>query len=87
MPRAAARPRREVTSRTLRLARLAGFRHDPVRGAYVLRGIGNRFGPVLRDRAAGPRLPLDNRSGVERRKRSVAVARDRRLADRRRVFS
>ena len=62
-----ARRRLQVSSRVLRLARLVGFRHDPSRDAYILRGIGHRAGPVLRDRLAPPRLPLDNRTGTERR--------------------
>jgi len=30
--------------------RLVGFRYDAVRQAYILRLIGNRFGPVIRSR-------------------------------------
>ena len=32
------------------MAKVVGFRYDQVRDAYVLRVVGNRFGPVLRDR-------------------------------------
>jgi hypothetical protein len=32
----------------LRLARAVGFRYDENRDAYILRGVGDRFGPVLR---------------------------------------
>jgi hypothetical protein len=46
--RQAPRPRRQVGTATLRLARAVGFRYDESRDAYILRGIGDRFGPVLR---------------------------------------
>ena len=39
-----------MTPATLRLARVL-FRYDPARDAYVLRGVGNRLGPVLRTSA------------------------------------
>jgi peptidoglycan hydrolase-like protein with peptidoglycan-binding domain len=42
------RRRRYVSSRTLMIARLAGFRYSPQRKASVLRIVGNRFGPVLK---------------------------------------
>jgi hypothetical protein len=29
---------------------MLGFRYDETRRAYILRGIGDRFGPVVRDR-------------------------------------
>ena len=46
------RRRREVSPRVLRpLAVL--FRYSVVRDAYVLRGVGGRFGPVLRARRDG----------------------------------
>ena len=83
MARTAARPRRRVGGRTLTMARALGFRHDPSRDAYILRGVGDRFGPVLRDKAAPPRLPLDMRGGRDRRQRTVPVAHDRRTGDRR----
>ena len=51
------RPRRQVPRGVLRAARLLGFRYDPVRDAYILRGVGNRFGPVLR---SGP--PVDSQA-------------------------
>jgi hypothetical protein len=42
------RTRRQVSESTLNLARKLGFRYDVKRDAYILRGIGNRVGPVLR---------------------------------------
>jgi len=42
-----ARPRHHVGPTTLRLAGLL-MRYSPNRDAYVLRGVGNRFGPVLK---------------------------------------
>ena len=83
MARAGARPRRLVGGRALTMARALGFRHDPSRDAYILRGVGDRFGPVLRDKSAPPRLPLDMRSGRDRRRASVPVLHDRRVSDRR----
>jgi hypothetical protein len=44
------RKRRQVSTGTLRAARVLGFRYDEGRDAYVLRLVGNRFGPVLRSR-------------------------------------
>ena len=41
------RPRRTVNSHWLLLLR-PFFRYSYVRDAYVLRGIGGRFGPVIR---------------------------------------
>jgi hypothetical protein len=41
------RPRREVSASTIR-GLSALFRYSASRDAYVLRGIGNRFGPVLK---------------------------------------
>lgn len=49
-PRHAPRRRRHVRPLTLRAARILGFRYDPARDAWVLRLVGNRFGPVLRGR-------------------------------------
>ena len=45
------RLRREVSKPTLTLLR-PFFRYSLSRDAYVLRGAGNRIGPVLRPRAA-----------------------------------
>ena len=45
------RPRREISKPTLTLLR-PFFRYSISRDAYVLRGVGNRVGPVLRLRAA-----------------------------------
>jgi len=42
------RKRRQVGPTALRVARVCGFRYDEGRDAYVLRLVGNRFGPVLR---------------------------------------
>jgi hypothetical protein len=44
------RKRRQVRPAALRVARICGFRYDEGRDAYVLRLVGNRFGPVLRSR-------------------------------------
>jgi hypothetical protein len=61
------RPRRYVAGHWLLLAR-ALFRYSAVRDAYVLRVVGRRFGPVLReDRRHGQSF-----DGVERRRTSVA---------------
>jgi hypothetical protein len=50
------RPRRTVTPRLYALAMRAGFRYSYPRNALVLRGIGERFGPVLvRDGGRGHR--------------------------------
>lgn len=43
------RPRRPLSPATLWLLRPA-FRYSPVRGAYVLRFVGRKRGPVLVDR-------------------------------------
>jgi hypothetical protein len=65
--RTAKRPRRYVARHWLLLAR-ALFRYSAVRDAYVLRGIGRRVGPVLReDRRRGQSF-----EGVERRGTSIA---------------
>ncbi|MDW5597672.1 hypothetical protein VSS74_25195 [Conexibacter stalactiti] len=45
------RRRRRVGPTTYRLARLLGFRYSAWRDALVLRGVGERFGPVLKLRA------------------------------------
>jgi hypothetical protein len=65
--RTAKRPRRYVASHWLVLARPV-LRYSAARDAYVLRVIGRRVGPVLRqDRRHEQRL-----DGVERRRASVA---------------
>lgn len=46
------RPRREVSSVTLTLAK-PFLRYSTTRDAYVLRGIGNTKGPVLRPKRTG----------------------------------
>jgi len=62
------RPRRYVARRWLLLMR-PFLRYSAPRHAYVLRGVGRRFGPVMRpDRRHAPR-PLD---GVDRRRARVA---------------
>ena len=74
------RKRRQVSKGTLRFARVCGFRYDDQRDAYVLRGVGNRFGPVLRSRP-----PVDSMAAqmewsetmdelAERRKSAAATA-------------
>lgn len=51
------RRRRGVGPTTYRLARLCGFRYSAWRDALVLRGVGERIGPVLKVRARrGPPL-------------------------------
>jgi hypothetical protein len=68
------RPRRQVSTGVLRAARLVGFRYDPGRDAYVLRGVGNRFGPVLR---SGP--PVDSQAeAIEWSEEMDQLADDRR---------
>ena len=53
--RSAPRPRHAVGSATLTVLR-PFFRHSLSRDAYVLRGVGNRLGPVLQERARKDRL-------------------------------
>lgn len=53
MARSTPRPRRDVGSTTLLLLRIL-FRYSVSREADVLRLVGNRIGPVLRERAPGP---------------------------------
>ena len=43
------------------------LRRSASRDAYVLRGVGNRFGPVLRQNRRHDQLPID---GAERRRRN-----------------
>lgn len=47
--RTQARPRRDVSATTLAVLRPV-LRYSTSRDAYVLRGVGNRMGPVLRAR-------------------------------------
>ena len=46
MPRTNHRPRRSVSVRRARLLPFLGFRYSTTRDAYVLRLVGNHFGPV-----------------------------------------
>jgi hypothetical protein len=63
------RPRRYLAQQRLMLIRPV-LRYSAYRNAYVLRGVGNRVGPVLRlDRRPRRPRPFD---GVERRRTSVA---------------
>ena len=55
MPRTTHRPRKPISPTTARFLPLAGFRYSVTRDAYVLRVIGNRFGPVLQ--VAAPTAP------------------------------
>ncbi len=63
------RRRRYVSGRTLMVVR-PFLRYSPSRRAYVLRGVGRNFGPVLRidrrPRSAG------HWDGVERRRAGIA---------------
>jgi hypothetical protein len=52
MPRSP-RPRREVSLTTLMLMKPL-LRYSVTRRAYVLRGVGGRYGPVFRQREDGP---------------------------------
>lgn len=52
MPRTNHRTRRSISVRRARLLPLLGFRYSTTRDAYVLRVIGNRFGPVYQINAA-----------------------------------
>ena len=61
------RPRRYVARHWLLLARPL-FRYSAVRDAYVLRVVGRRIGPVLREN----RRRAQSFDGVERRRASVA---------------
>jgi hypothetical protein len=49
------RPRHEVAPIVTIMARPL-FRYSRTRDAYVLRGVGNRVGPVLRTRGRGGRF-------------------------------
>ncbi|MCW3017860.1 MAG: hypothetical protein JWN10_168 [Solirubrobacterales bacterium] len=61
------RPRRYLARHWLLLARPL-LRYSAVRDAYVLRGVGRRMGPVLRE----DRRHRQSFEGVERRRTSVA---------------
>jgi hypothetical protein len=50
------RPRREVAPATLTLLTPL-FRYSSSRDAYVMRGVGNRMGPVLRPRPSALHHP------------------------------
>ena len=54
--RETARTRREVSTITLRFLS-PFFRYSLGRDAYVLRGVGNRVGPVLRPRGSHGQIP------------------------------
>ena len=56
-PRVRPRRRRHISRRTLPIARLAGFRYCKQRDAYVLRLVGDRFGPVLKTPPANHHQP------------------------------
>jgi hypothetical protein len=83
------RPRRAVTPRLYALATRIGFRYSRPRDALVLRGIGERFGPVLvrdggRGRTAHP--PLESgrdRGEVIASRRSARSERESRKTPRR----
>jgi hypothetical protein len=53
--RSAPRTRHAVAPATLTVLRPI-FRHSLSRDAYVLRGVGNRFGPVLQERDREDRM-------------------------------
>jgi hypothetical protein len=59
------RPRRGISARRARTLRLVGFRYSPGRDAYVLRMVGNRFGPVYQVRSEA-QLRAQVRSHTER---------------------
>lgn len=59
--RALPRRRRYISSRTMVIARRSGFRYSRHRQAYVLRLVGNRFGPVLKTTPSGIRQPSPRR--------------------------
>ena len=50
VPRAVERPRHVVSPRWVVLLRVVGFRYSVSRDAYILRLVGNRFGPVFMQR-------------------------------------
>jgi hypothetical protein len=50
MARTRPRRRRSIGGRAALILPYFGFRYSSTRDAYVLRGIGNRFGPVLQTR-------------------------------------
>jgi hypothetical protein len=61
------RRRRYVSTGTLRMLRLLGFRHSLSRDAYILRLVGNRFGPVLRPAYQRPREQRETPVAAPRR--------------------
>jgi hypothetical protein len=76
------RRRRAVTPPLYSLAMRAGFRYSHVRDALVLRGIGERFGPVLvrnsgRGDTAPPLEPERDRTAVGAAPRAEAATRAR----------
>lgn len=48
MARQKPRRRRTISARRVRMLKLLGFRYSLGRDAYVLRVVGNRFGPVFK---------------------------------------
>jgi len=62
--RAFPRRRRYISPRSMVIARLAGFRYSHHREAYVLRLVGNRFGPVLKTTPSKVAQPSPGHSPV-----------------------
>jgi hypothetical protein len=58
MPRTNHRNRRSISVRKARLLPLLGFRYSTTRDAYVLRVVGNHFGPVYQINAAPRPAPV-----------------------------
>lgn len=50
MARTHPRPRRMISSKSIWLLKMLGFRYSSSRDAYVLRMVGNQFGPVYKVR-------------------------------------
>jgi hypothetical protein len=48
------RPRHGVSARRIQLLKMLGFRYSGSRDAYVLRLVGNRYGPVYQLRHRKP---------------------------------
>ncbi len=63
MTRTEPRVRREVSARTIRVLKMLGFRYSIGRNAYVLRVIGNRVGPVYRERERPPAGRTEQKGG------------------------
>lgn len=59
------RPRRPISPKLVWLLRIGGFRYSHSRDAYVLRGIGNDFGPVFKVRVAPLMADSEPRPGAE----------------------